>query len=109
MRTTRVMTAPTSTTNMTGFFTIKRGSSFQKESRMALRRILRSTKEVPFAWGFEVMGFSKRLSRVHHQMLENRPEAEGREKGQRADDENYGNKENSEEQPGDRKGAQRFR
>src|SRR5580704_10332253 len=107
--TTRVMTAPTSTTNITGFLTIKRGSSFQKESIMALRRILRSPKEVPFACGFGVMGSSKCLSRIHQQVLQNRPEAEGGEKSQCADDDDHGNKKNGEERPGNREGAERFR
>src|ERR1700739_2990255 len=103
------MTAPTSTTNITGFLTIKRGSSFQKESMMALRRILRSPNEVLFAWGFGVMRSSKCLSRVHQQVLKNRPKAESWEESQRANDDNHGNKKNGEEQPGNRKSAERFR
>src|SRR5260221_11445131 len=109
IKTTSVMTAPASTTNMTGFLTIKRGSSFQNESTMALRRILRSPNEVPFAWGFSVMVSSKCLSGVHQQVLENWPEAERREKRKRSDDDDHGNKKNSEERPGNREGAQRFR
>src|SRR5215475_3238404 len=100
------MTAPTSTTNITGFLIITRGSSFQKESRMAFRRILRSPSEVPCA--FEVMNSSKRLSRVHQQMLENRPQAQGREERQRADDQNYRNQQHSEQRTGDGESAQRF-
>src|SRR5260221_11316740 len=109
IKTTSVMTAPASTTNMTGFLTIKRGSSFQNESTMALRRILRSPNEVPFACGFGVMGSSKGLSGVHQQVIENRPQAERREKSERADDDDHGNKKNGEERPGNREGAQRFR
>src|SRR4249919_3186369 len=58
-KTTRVMTAPTSTTNITGFFAMRRGSSFQNESTMALRKILRSPKEVAFAGVLRVMDSSK--------------------------------------------------
>ncbi len=40
----KVTTVPTSTTNMTGFFTCTRGSSFLNESTSAWRRIWRSKR-----------------------------------------------------------------
>src|SRR5215468_6485215 len=107
--TTSVMTAPTSTTNITGCWRITRRSSFQKESRIAFRRILRSPNEVPFACGFPVMWSSKCLSCVHQQMLENRSQAQGREEGQRADDQNHRNQQHGEEWSGNRKSAEGFR
>src|SRR5690348_11118531 len=100
-----VRTAPTSTTNMTGFFSISRGSSLRKESATARDRIAASGSDFLRMRATESMATSKDLSRVHQQMFENRPEAQGREKRERADDHDSRYKQAAEERAGDGKGA----
>src|SRR5277367_4745347 len=109
MSTTRVMTAPTSTTNITGFLIIMRGFSFQKESTIALRSILPSANELLFAWGAGVIGPSKTLSGVHQQVFQNWAEAQGREEGERAHNKDDADEQDGEQRAGDWKSAQRFR
>src|SRR5580704_12433305 len=109
MRTTKVMTAPTSTTNITGFLIIMRGFSFQKESTIALRSIFLSASELLFAWGAGVIGSSKTLSGIHQQMFQNRAKAQGREEGERAHDKDDADEQYGEQRPGDWKSTQRFR
>src|SRR5208283_1867278 len=71
IKTTNVITAPTSTTNMTGFFHITRGSNFQKESTIAVFNILRSVIAVLFACAVVILfpqnifpAFMSRCSRI---------------------------------------------
>src|SRR5271167_1437256 len=85
--TTSVITAPTSTTNITGFFTINRGSSFRKESRIALRKILRSLIAVAFA--VVVIASSESLSGAHQQVLQNGAQAQRRQKRQCTHNQNH--------------------
>ena len=51
----------------------------------------------------------KHLSGVHQQVLENRAEAERREKSECADDQNHGNEQAAEKRRGHRKGSGGFR
>src|SRR5215472_16672785 len=92
-----VSAAPTSTTNMTGFFTIVRGSSLRKESTMARDKIAVSTRDFFRIWAIGSIGLSKNLSSVHEQMLENRPETQRREEGERPNDEDCGDEQTAEE------------
>src|SRR6202158_6078916 len=107
-RTTRVMTAPTSTTNITGFLIIQRGLSFRKESTIALRRILRSANELLLGWGAGVMGASKTLSRVHHQMLQDWAETQRREEREWTDNQDDADEQHGEQRAGHRERAERF-
>ena len=83
-----VTTDPISTTNITGFFISVRGFSFRNESLTA------PTMMPPVQSDFRVsrvlMGASVNLSGVHQQVLEDRAEAERREKCKCADDQDYG-------------------
>src|SRR5579883_2420614 len=86
-----VSTLPISTTNMTGFFTMMRGSSFANAPMIAWRKII----------GFQRLFFSaiafsaalEKLSCVQQQVFENRPEAQCREEGKSANNENHARKE----------------
>src|SRR6516162_3368445 len=106
--TTRVITAPTSTTNITGFFDMIRGFSFQNDSTIAVRRIFRSVIDALFAVAL-VMVSSKRLPRVHQEMLEDRSQTQRGEKRQRAHNQDYGNQQHREQRAGYRKRSQRLR
>ena len=80
-----VTTAPTSTTNMTGFFAIVRGVSLRKESTMARERIALSANDFLRICVISEMGSiaaSENLPRMHQQMFQNRPEAQGRKESQ---------------------------
>src|ERR1700730_1726746 len=102
--------APTSTTNITGFFISVRGFSFTYESQNARVAICASQIDLPFlAWAVMSFSSSKSLARIHQQMFENRAEAEGGEKSQRANDQNYGDEQAGEQRCGHRKCTQRFR
>src|ERR1700676_752713 len=122
------MTAPTSTTNMTGFFINVRGSSFINESRTAPPAIphvqsdfFRSRDGLPKPGSGIVVGgsglfclvdcmvmvASKDLSSVHQQVLENRPEAERWEEGKCADDQNYRDQQRGEKRRRHRERASR--
>src|SRR5208282_1678336 len=104
-----VTTAPTSTTNMTGFFTIFRGSSLTNESRTARRRMPGSVSALARECDVLLMKSSENLPRVHQQMLENRSQAQRREKRERAHDQDGGDQQRGEQRPGDPESAQRFR
>ena len=94
MRTISVIAAPTSTTNMTGFLMIRRGSSFQNESIIACFKILRSVMAVVFAWAVGVIDSSKYLPGVHQQVFKNWAETESGEESQSAYDHDYRDQQN---------------
>src|SRR5579863_1219846 len=97
-----VTTLPASTTNMTGFLTCTRGSSFLKESGMAARMILGlKIERSPFRRVFHCFtsSFSVWISGcifsvcmlvchppVHQQVFDNRPQRVGREVCQRSEE-----------------------
>src|SRR5882757_4448730 len=102
--------APTSTTNITGFFMSVRGFSFTKESHIARTAISLSQIDLPFfVWAVMSSFSSESLARVHQQVLQDRTQAEGREKRQRANDQNHGDEQAGEQGRGHRKRAQRLR
>src|SRR5215813_9032376 len=96
-----VSTAPASTTNMTGFFTIIRGSSLRKESTMARDKIAVSARDFFRIWAIGSISPLENLSCVHEQMLENRPKAKGRKEGESPNDENRGDEQTAEERSSD--------
>src|SRR5260221_14614085 len=71
-----VSKALTSTTNITGFLIIVRGSNLRKESTMALRRIFESASEIGWCCRCSVIASSENLSCMHLQVLENRTQPE---------------------------------
>src|SRR5262245_61596299 len=79
-----VRTLPISTTNITGFLIISRGSSFRKLSTIAARRTAGSHAETARTL-LEDMA-SEHLSGLRSEVLDDRPQAEGREESQGADD-----------------------
>jgi hypothetical protein len=85
---------------MTGFFTIVRGFSFRKESRMAFLRILVSIKTFDFVCEERSMCFSKSLAGKHQQMLQDGAQAQRGEKSERANDQHGADQKNREEWPG---------
>jgi hypothetical protein len=91
---------------MTGFFTIVRGFSFRKESRMAFRRILVSIKTFDFACEARSICSSKRLAGKHQQMFQDWPQAQRGEKSERANDQHGADQKDCEEWPGDWKSAE---
>src|ERR1700676_460624 len=102
--------APTSTTNITGFFIRVRGSSFTKESRNARLAISASQMDLLFLiWAVMSSASSESLARIHQQVLQNRAQAECGEKGQRADDQNHGDQQAGEQRRGHWKRSQRLR
>src|SRR5579875_3627354 len=115
-----VTTLPTSTTNITGFLTCTRGSNFLNEAGMALRMILESQIEMPplrrvfhcftskvSVW---IPGISVFISecppRVHQKLFDNGSQRVGREKGQRANDQDHADQEANEERFGRGEGSQ---
>src|SRR5579884_3004638 len=104
------MTAPTSTTNITGLRAIQRGSSLRKESRRA------GTSSSPSRTLFagRVRDFGSRsaitvaisvphrgeVARTDLEVLQDRTERERREERQRADDEHH-----ADEEPGEQRRA----
>src|SRR6202521_886986 len=92
-----VSRAPTSTTNITGFLNIVRGSSFKNESGAALRRIFESRSESSLWCKCSDIGASENLSGLHQQVLENWPQAERRKKCERAYNDNRGDKQSREQ------------
>src|ERR1700691_4757884 len=118
-----VTTEPISTTNITGFFINVRGFSLMNESLNApatmppvqsdfLLRSLETTLwegSGRFAGDTNsgswvdgvVMAASENLSGVHQQVLEDRAQAERREKCKCADDQDHGNKQEREQRRGD--------
>src|SRR5271169_4385041 len=107
-RTTSVITAPTSTTNITGFLHITRGSNFQKESTIAVFNIFWSVIAAFFACAVVILS-SKRLSCVHKQVLQNRPQTQRWEESQCPNDQNNGDQQYRKQRPRHRKCPQRFR
>src|SRR6202035_5646235 len=105
--------APTSTTNITGFFMSVRGFSLANESQNARVAIFASQIDLLFffVWVWAVI-FSislESLARIHQQVFQNRAQAEGGEKGQSANDQNHGDEQSAEERCCHRKGTQRLR
>src|SRR5437660_3971313 len=92
-----VTSAPTSTTNITGFLTIVRGFNFRNESRMAVRRIFPSPRDIALCCACSGMAASENLSSKHHQVLKNRAKTERRKKCKRAHNQNRGNEQRAEQ------------
>src|SRR5258707_10262596 len=97
-----VITLPISTTNITGFLTCTRGSSFLKDAGMAARMILGSQIEIaPLRRVFHCLTsntsvcilvlISEGHPRLHQQMFDNRSQRVGREVGQRTHDQDHAN------------------
>src|SRR5271170_4097660 len=103
-----VTTAPTSTTNMTGFFISVRGLSFTHESFSATATMPHFHKDLPPSPASFVMEL-EHLSGVHQQMLENRAETQRGEESERADNQDHGNQEHTKERRRHGKRARRFR
>src|SRR6266566_1572108 len=114
-----VMTLPTSTTNMTGFLTCTRGSSFLNDDGMAARMILGSQIEMsPLRRVFHcltsnVSGCVLVLVIIlegppclHQQLLDNRSQRVCRKVSERTDDQDYANQERHEERPSCGEGPQ---
>src|SRR5207244_1581792 len=91
---TVVSAAPTMVTNMTGFFTMRRGFSFLKESPIAGRTMFQSKRERPFC--FIKLATSKEFALEVEEVLNHRPKRESRKKIQRADQEHCANEQNEE-------------
>src|SRR3982750_2038682 len=83
-----VRTLPPSTTNMPGLGIIVRGSSFLSESPTARVMIFASQMEIFFDFS-AIYITSESLSRLHQQVLDDGAETQGREEGQRADDDDH--------------------
>src|SRR5262245_4589880 len=99
-----VSTLPTSTTNMTGFFAIRRGSSFHTLSFAAARRIGPSQAET--ARTFLSPMASVHLSGLRDEVLDDRAQAERREERERADDHDHADEQHREERAVGRQRAQ---
>src|SRR2546426_9457531 len=104
-----VTTLPTSTTNMTGFFTCTRGSSFLNDSGIAARMILGSQIEIaPLRRVFHCLTSNVSVCVLvlvfilegppclHEQLLDNRSQRVRREVSERADDQDHANQERHE-------------
>src|SRR5580658_2503555 len=102
-----VTTEPISTTNITGFFISVRGFSLMHESRSAPATM--PPVQSDFLVSRVLMMASENPSGMHQQVLEDRPQAERREKCKRADDQNHGDQQEREQRRGNREGAHRFR
>src|SRR6266404_4003488 len=96
--------APTSTTNMTGFFISVRGLSFTTQSHSARLMIFLSQSDFDFLTKCSI-GSSEGLTCVHQQVLQYRPQTEGREKRKSAYDQNHGNQQACEKWRGHRKSS----
>src|SRR5712692_2656447 len=103
-----VSTAPTSTTNMTGFFTMMRGCSFANESTIARITIFLSASGLALSWAETFIKSSKRLSCDHEQVLENWAQTQSREESQRAHNQNGGDQQGGKESAGNRERPRRF-
>src|SRR5580704_15476317 len=106
---TLVMTEPTSTTNITGFFIRVRGLSLTNESFTATPIIPEVHSDFFPGLDVIVMVILKNLSSVHQQMLQNRPQAKSGEEGQRTDDQHHANQKSGEQRRGHRKSPSGFR
>src|SRR6266403_95873 len=100
-----VKTAPTSTTNITGFLTIERGFNLRNESKIARERMALSASGFFLIWASGSMVTSENLSCVHQQMFENRPETQRREKRQGPYDQNGRDQQTCEQPARYRKGS----
>src|SRR5215471_10259463 len=98
-----VRTAPTSTTNITGFLIITRGSSLRNESKMARDTIFVSVSDFLRIWATGSIDTSENLSGVHQQVLQNRPQTKGWKKRECTNNQNGGNEQATEEGAGHRK------
>src|SRR5712692_7128322 len=114
---TVVTTAPTSHTNMTGFLTCTRGSSFLNDAGIAARMILGSQIEMsPLRRVFHCLTsnisvcilllISENPPCLHQQMFDDRPQRVSREVGQRANDQDHADHQAHEERPRRGEGAQ---
>src|SRR5579862_373419 len=124
-----VIAAPTSTTNITGFFMSVRGLSLRIESRsapptmppvhidfflcsleMALpgSGMFAGDVEPSSSMDCMVMAASENPSGVHQQVFENRAEAESREKSKCADNQNHGDQQECKKRRGYRERTSRF-
>src|SRR5215470_20401706 len=104
-----VRTAPTSTTNMTGFLAISRGSSLRKESAMARERIALSARDFfRICVTGSIFDASEDFAGLQEQVLENRAETQSGKEGESAYDENRGDEQAAEESAGDGERADRF-
>src|ERR1700719_473900 len=104
-----VSTAPTSTTNITGFLTMVRGSSFRNESAVARVRIFVSVRDCFRTCETGSMKTSEGFPCCHQQVFENGPETQGREKGESSDNDNGGDEQAREQSAGYSEGANGFR
>src|SRR6202030_1244885 len=104
-----VSTAPTSTTNITGFLTMVRGSSFRNESAVARVRIFVSVRDCFRTCETGSMKTSEGFPCCHQQVFENGPETQGREKGESSDNDNDGDEQAREQSAGHWEGADGFR
>src|SRR3954470_17611471 len=119
---TVVSAATISTTNITGFLIIKRGSSLMKDARIAGTTILGSSiaetdaRFCRFVVSMEVTpnnqkavdqntSRSEHLAGVHREMLDDGAEGEGREEGEAADDQDHADDEADEQPARGREGA----
>src|ERR1039458_7477593 len=106
---TVVITLPTSTTNITGLPIMWRGSSFRKESTIARRTILPCQTAFDFDFSLAMLEASERLACCHQQVLKDWSQAERREKGQCADDQDHADQKHGEQRCSHRKRPQRLR
>src|ERR1700751_2071487 len=104
-----VKTAPTSTTNITGFLIIVRGFSLRNESTMARVRMALSASDCFLILATGSMDTSESLSCVHQQMLENRSKTQSRKERESAYDQNGGDEQTGEESACDWKTSGGFR
>src|SRR5581483_6407349 len=115
---TVVSAATTSTTNITGFFIIRRGSSFRNEDAIAGITIFGSSivatgvRFCSFAVSMEVTPkqfSSVERARGHREMLDNGSKRQRREEGQAAHDQDHADDEADEQAAGGRERAHRRR
>src|SRR5262245_45872850 len=102
------MTLPISTTNITGFLTCTRGSSFLNDAGIASRMILGSQIEMaPLRRVFHCLTsnssvlisfcISEHLPCIHQQLLDDRSQRIGWEVGERAHNQDHADQETHEE------------
>src|ERR1051325_4261695 len=104
-----VRTAPTSTTNITGFFTIVRGFSYRLESITARESMAVSASDFFLICATGSMDTLKNLSCIHQQVCEYRPETQSRKECKGAHDHDGRNEKATEEGPGNGECARGFR
>src|SRR5882757_8093924 len=117
MKITVVNAATISTTNITGFLIISRGSSLTKADMIAGIRIFGSSivEAVTFFCSFMASmdlnseERSEQIVGVHREVLDDRPERQRREEGEAADDQDHADDEADEQAAGGRERAGRCR